>query len=92
MSTEGAARRTAPRTVTVVAAASTAESLAVQDTYITVCAVGGDLTLIFGDSTVAAADANDWPLAQGEKESFYVSTGSNYVSIAGAGALHWYVG
>ena len=92
MSTEGASRRTAPRTITTVAASTTAASIGVLDQYVTVVAVGGDLTMKFGDATVGAAASTDWPLAEGEKESLYLSTGTNYVSIQGTGALRWYAG
>lgn len=92
MSSEHSTRRTAPTSVTIVSAATTGASLGVRDQYITVTAVGGSLYMVFGDSNVAAADSNDWPLAEGEKESFYIGVNSNYVSISGTGALRWYAG
>lgn len=51
------------------------------------CAAGGALTLRFGDSTVGAAQTTDWPLAEGEKESFYIGYSTRYVSIQGVGSL-----
>jgi len=91
-STEGASRRTAPGAPLVVAAGATATALGVQQTYITVCAAGGALTLRFGDSTVGAAQTTDWPLAEGEKESFYIGYATAYVSIQGVGSLKVVVG
>jgi hypothetical protein len=90
--TFGAARRTAPGAPTVIAAGTTAGSLGAEQTYITVCAAGGALTLRFGDSTVGAAQTTDWPLAEGEKESFYIGYATKYVSIQGVGALKVVVG
>ena len=92
MSTEGASRRTAPGAPLVVEAASTARDIGVEQAYITVCAAGGALTLRFGDSTVGAAQTTDWPLAEGEKESFYIGYSTRFVSIQGVGALKVVVG
>ena len=83
MSNEGASRRTAFSTVNTVDADSTAEPLGIESQYITACASGGALTLKFG---------NDWPLAEGEKESFYITSSTNHVSIQGTGALKWVAG
>ena len=92
MSTEGASRRTAPGAPLVVAASSTAQDLGVEQVYVTVCAAGGALTYRFGDSTVGAAQTTDWPLAEGEKESFYIGYSTRYVSIQGVGSLKVVVG
>ncbi len=92
MSNEGASRRTAFSTVNTIAASATASSLGLEQQYITVCASGGALTLRFGTSAVGAAQTTDWPLAEGEKESFYITSSTNYVSIQGTGALKWVVG
>ncbi len=62
------------------------------EVYVTVCAAGGALTLRFGASTVGAAQTTDWPLAEGEKEAFYIGYSTRYVSIQGVGALKVVVG
>jgi len=90
--TFGAARRTAPGAPLVIAASSTAAALGVEQTYKTVSAAGGPLTLRFGDSTVGAAQTTDWPLAECEKESFYIGYATKFVSIQGTGALKVVVG
>ena len=87
MSTEGASRRTAPGEPLVVDASSTAQDLGQEMVYATVCASGGALTLRFGDSSVGAAQTTDWPLAEGEKESFFIGYSTRFVSIQGVGAL-----
>ena len=87
MSTEGASRRTAPGAPTIVAAGATASDLGAEQVYATVCAAGGALTLRFGTSTVGAAQTTDWPLAEGEKESFYIGYSTRFVSIQGVGSL-----
>lgn len=93
MSIENAARRSPPRSITVVAAGTQGADLGVEDQYVTVCAVGGSLHMIFGDSDVIAATTSHWPLAEGEKESFYIAPNCRYVSIVGTGAaLHVAVG
>lgn len=92
MSIDGASLRRAPGAPTVVAASTQGASLGVQDTYITICAAGGALTFRFGDSAVSAAATTDWPLAEGEKEAFYVTNATNYVSIQGDGSLKVLVG
>lgn len=92
MSIEGASLRTPPGVPTVVSANTTAENLGILDQYITVCAAGGDLTLRFGGADVGAAQTTDWPLAEGEKESFFITRGKSYVSIQGTGALKWVIG
>ena len=92
MSTEGASRRTAPGAPLVIEAASTARDIGVEQVYVTVCAAGGALTYRFGDSNVGAAQTTDWPLAEGEKESFYVGYSTRFVSIQGVGALKVVVG
>lgn len=92
MSNEGASRRTAFRTVNTVDADSTAEPLGIESQYITVCASGGALTLKFGNSLMTAAETTDWPLAEGEKESFYITSSTNHVSIQGTGDLKWVAG
>jgi hypothetical protein len=92
MSNEGASRRTAFSTVNTIAASSTASSLGIELQYITVCASGGALTIRFGNAAVGAAQATDWPIAEGEKESFYITSNTNYVSIQGVGALKWVAG
>lgn len=86
-STEGASRRTAPGAPLVVTSGATALDLGKEQVYATVCAAGGALTLRFGDSTVGAAQTTDWPLAEGEKESFYIGYSTRYVSIQGVGSL-----
>lgn len=92
MSAIGADRRTPPGAPTAVAASTTAQDLGVEAVYVTVCAAGGDLTLRFGDASVGAAQTTDWPLAQGEKESFYLTQATRYVSIQGTGSLKVIVG
>ncbi len=87
MSTEGASRRTAPGAPLVVAAAPTAQDLGAEQVFAAVCAAGGALTLRFGTSTVGAAQTTDWPLAEGEKESFYIGYSTRFVSIQGVGSL-----
>ncbi len=91
-STDGASRRTAPGAPIAVAAAATASDLGIEQVYVTVCAAGGALTLRFGDSTVGAAQTTDWPLAEGEKESFYIGYSTRFVSIQGVGSLKVVVG
>ena len=92
MSTEGASRRTAPGAPTIVAAGTTGADLGAEQVYATVCASGGALTLRFGASNVGAAQTTDWPLAEGEKESFYIGYATRFVSIQGVGALKVVVG
>lgn len=93
MSMTHAEKRTCPTTVNVIPADTADTDLGVTQTWITVTAVGGDLFLIFGPDGLAAADSNDWPLSEGEKESFYIrGEDVNRVSISGTGALHWYQG
>ena len=92
MSTTGAETRIAPGAPLVVAASSVAEDIGAEQTYITVCAAGGALTLRFGDANVGAAQATDWPLAEGEKESFFIGASTRFVSIQGVGALKVVVG
>lgn len=92
MSADGASRRLAPGIPLEIAADSTAEPLGVEQTYITVCASGGALTMRFGDMNVADAETTDWPLQDGEKESFYIGYSQSYVSIQGAGSLLVVVG
>lgn len=92
MSTNGVETRIAPGAPLVVAPASTAQNIGAEQTYITVCASGGALTLRFGDANVGAAQATDWPLAEGEKESFFIGKLTSYVSIQGAGSLKVVVG
>lgn len=86
-------QRPPPTTVNKIAAATAETNLGVKHTQITVCAQGGDLTMRFGPEGLTAADGDDWPLAEGEKETFYIGGEScNRVSIAGTGALLWYPG
>ena len=92
MSIEGASLRSPPGVPGVVAASTTAEDLGIENQYITVCAAGGALTYRFGDASVGAAATTDWPLAEGEKESFYVTRAKSFVSIQGAGAPKWVIG
>lgn len=92
MSTNGVETRIAPGAPLVVAPASTAQNIGAEQTYITVCASGGALTLRFGDANVGAAQATDWPLAEGEKESFFIGHDTRFVSIQGVGALKVVVG
>ena len=92
MSTEGASRRTAPGAPLVVDASSTARDIGQEQVYVTVCAAGGALTLRFGDSNVGAAQTTDWPLAEGEKESFFIGYSTRFVSIQGVGSLKVVVG
>lgn len=80
---------TPPRSPTVIASGATATDLGVECEWLSFVAVGGALTMRFGDATVGAATANDWPLASGVKERFYITSGTRYVSIQGTGALHW---
>lgn len=89
MSTEGASRRTAPGAPTIVAAGTTGADLGAEQVYATVCASGGALTLRFGATatSVGAAQTTDWPLQEGEKESFYIGYSTRFVSIQGVGSL-----
>ena len=92
MSANGADTRIAPGAPIAVPAGTTASNLGVEQTYITVCAAGGALTLRFGDANVGAAQTTDWPLAEGEKESFFIGKLTSYVSIQGVGSLKVVVG
>lgn len=94
MSLTHAHKRPAPIDINVIAAGTADTDLGVTETWITVCAVGGSLHLRFGADGLAAATTSHWPLAEGEKESFYIKgEDSNRVSIVGTGAaLHWYKG
>ena len=94
MSATHAFKRKAPRTINVIAAGTADTDLGITHQWITVCAVGGSLHLKFGADGLSAAATTDWPLAEGEKESYYIDgEDSNRVSIVGAGAaLHWYAG
>ncbi len=93
MSIEGINRRPPPGAPTVIAAGTTASNMGIYDQLVTVVAVGGALTMRFGDSAVGAAATTDWPLAEGEKETFWISSATSYCSIQGSGAtLTWYAG
>lgn len=94
MSATHASKRAAPRTINVIAAGTADTDLGVTHQWITVCAYGGSLHLKFGADGLSAADTSDWPLAENEKESFWIGgEDTNRVSIVGTGAaLHWYAG
>lgn len=87
MSATHALKRAAPRDVNVIAAGTADTDLGVTHTWITVCAYGGALHLKFGSDGLSAADTSDWPLAENEKESFWIGgEDGNRVSIIGTSA------
>lgn len=93
MSNNAINHRPPPTTINKITANTANTDLGVRDVLITVCASGGDLTLKFGESGLSAAGADDWPLADGEKETFWLGgTTRTHVSIQGTGALLWYPG
>jgi len=94
MSATNAFKRPPPRDVNVIAAGTADTDLGVTYTWVTVKASGGPLHLKFGADGLSAADTNDWPLADGEEQSYWIGgEETNRVSIVGTGAaLHWYAG
>lgn len=96
--TTGASRQTPPRACFTIATGVTAGALtptglsAGQFTgWITGQAVGGDINVRFGDSTVGAAGSTDWVIPDATSVSYYVGENTNYVSVAGTGSFRWHV-
>lgn len=83
---------TPPVTVTVIPSGTTASNLGITGgpAWVNFAAVGGPCFIRFGAAGLGASTTSYWPLPEGQKARFLIGPNTTYVSINGAGALHWF--
>lgn len=84
----------APSVVAVTASSSSATAIPSGGSgrWLSVAAIGTNCFVLFGTSGVAAADANDWPIADGTVQHFLLQEGVTHFRVigAGTGTFHYY--
>lgn len=65
--------------------------IVIEGRFVTLRAVGGRVYVAFGAATLGAADANDWPIEDGQAETFTIGPGqTDFRAYSTATcSLHW---